>query len=331
MIFDFTIIKKDVDGLVVYAKSVYKELVEHFPVSENLYLFREGIGKKGVDKIKYIILHRIFGFFFSRKFYYSPTHHGPILNPNKAITIHDITPLLHPNKSFKQFVYYRILLTLSIRNSKRIYTVSEFSKKLIIDNFGVNSSLVKVIHNGTDINLILAEPLVGVPSNYLLFVGIHSEYKNFELCYKAIRGISKDIPIVVVGNWFKIPLIVSNDEFVFQFSNLSYQNIRFLYENAKGLMYASTLEGFGLPALEAARLNCPVITSRNSPMHEFLGPLSARYVDPNSLDSIKSQIQSLLNDSELSFKLSLEAYQKTKNLTWKMHVQILANDLKTLF
>ena len=48
-------------------------------------------------------------------------------------------------------------------------------------------------------------------------------------------------------------------------------DLAFLYENALCLAFPSKTEGFGLPALEAMALGCPVISSDAASLPEVCG------------------------------------------------------------
>ena len=61
-------------------------------------------------------------------------------------------------------------------------------------------------------------------------------------------------------------------------------------------------EGFGYPVLEAMRLGTPVLTSNISSMPEA-GGNAAHYVNPESLDEIRSGLCELLNDETYRKKL----------------------------
>ena len=73
------------------------------------------------------------------------------------------------------------------------------------------------------------------------------------------------------------------------------ENLAGIYQLAKVMAYPSMFEGFGYPILEAMRLGTPVLTSNVSSMPEAGGD-AAHYVNPESLDEIKTGLCKLLND-----------------------------------
>ena len=69
-----------------------------------------------------------------------------------------------------------------------------------------------------------------------------------------------------------------------------------LYRNAFFLLYTSKSEGFGLPALEAAKRFCPVVAAYGTSIPEVLDS-AALYVNPYSIDSIASGIERMCNEN----------------------------------
>ena len=59
-------------------------------------------------------------------------------------------------------------------------------------------------------------------------------------------------------------------------------DLAFLYQNALCLAFPSRTEGFGLPALEAMALGCPVIASEAASLPEVCGD-AVLYASPNNL------------------------------------------------
>ncbi len=79
------------------------------------------------------------------------------------------------------------------------------------------------------------------------------------------------------------------------------------YTYAHALVFPSLSEGFGLPALEALSLGCPVICSDIPIFHEILGSC-ATYFDPHSVDSLVSVLKKRSGKREVSGMELLERY-----------------------
>lgn len=328
---DFTVINK-IDGMSIYANKILENIYSSF--KNDLFLFHSSYKSKILNEISYkkisnVLLHRLSLGLFDKTFYYSPTHHGPIFNKNKILTVHDITPLLLKDKSYKQYIYYKYFLGLSIKNTKKIITVSTFTKNKLIEVYRLDYKKddIIVIHNATDIDEVKEEVVDNLPKKYLFFPGVHSEYKNYKRVIEALENIrAKELFLIITSNNEDVKEYCKEKENILVISNLSYGQVKHLYLNSIALVYPSLIEGFGFPALESARLNKPIITTKDSSMEEFLGKEAAIYVNPYDVADIKNAIEKSLND-DLSSIINT-AYENTKHLIWRKNAQSVMEIIK---
>lgn len=329
---DFTIINK-IDGLSIYAKKILENIYSYFP-DEVFLVHKNYIDNDILKRVKYLkidnmLKHRVSLGIFNKEFFYSPTHHGPVFNKSKILTVHDITPLILKDKSFKQYIYYKYFLGTSIQYTKKIITVSEYTKQKLLENYSLKGRKndIIVIHNATDIDTIAEIELSNLPKKYLFCPGVHSEYKNYKRIIQAFEESDiADLNLVITTNSDEIKEYCKNYSFVKVLSGLEYGQIKYLYLNSLGLIYPSLIEGFGFPALEAARLKVPIVTTKNSSMEEFLKESAAIYVDPYSIKDISLAIKNLLNN-DLNEMINI-AYENTKDLTWEENAKQVIKIIK---
>ena len=77
-------------------------------------------------------------------------------------------------------------------------------------------------------------------------------------------------------------------------SKLTEEELQTEYANASLLIFCSTLEGYGMPIIEAQTIGVPVITSDRSPMRETAGR-GALLADPEDVEAIREAVESLLS------------------------------------
>ncbi len=242
----------------------------------------------------------------------------PIFYPGKLIvTIHDLT-ILHfdtgkattlplPLYKVRRLGYYLVLAVGLIRAS-HILAVSEATKKEIIDHFPIPPEKITVTHEGidkrfTNYDLRRACRQAGITNEkplvlgkYFLYVGNAYPHKNLETLIAAFGQLKEHSKLVLVGKedyfYRRLKKLVADsnlsDRVVF-FGQANDQTLTNLYRHAIALVFPSLMEGFGLPAIEALSLGCPVICSDIPVFHEILGEY-AIYVDPTRVDDLGSAL-----------------------------------------
>ena len=84
--------------------------------------------------------------------------------------------------------------------------------------------------------------------------------------------------------------------------NLSESEVVELYRGADLLAFVSTLEGFGMPILEAQAVGRPVVTSNCTSMPDVAGG-AAVLVEPTSVESIRAGLLRVIEDGALRERL----------------------------
>ena len=102
-----------------------------------------------------------------------------------------------------------------------------------------------------------------------------------------------------------------------------------LYQNALCFAFPSLTEGFGLPALEAMALGCPVIASNCASMPEVCGS-AALYADPKSPRAWLDQIKRLHADRDLAASLRAEGCRQATRFSWTKSAQLYLNLIMSL-
>jgi glycosyltransferase involved in cell wall biosynthesis len=120
----------------------------------------------------------------------------------------------------------------------------------------------------------------------------------------ASCGNFHDLKLVLIGSRFKKYDFI--DEFIkkenigdiIQLSNISDEEAKIYYENAKAFTFISISEGFGFAPLEAAICGAPLILADAGALPEVFKDV-ALFVDPCNIEDIADSIKKVLTDENL--------------------------------
>jgi glycosyltransferase involved in cell wall biosynthesis len=228
--------------------------------------------------------------------------------PNRPtiVTVHDLIPLTHPylmeswNKVAKLF---GSALNQSLKKASVIICVSEFSKQELLKKFDVNPDKLKVIYQPCrfEINnyqLNVSEHPLGVPKEYILYVGAIEPKKNLMSLLRAIEKNSHLPPLVIAGSFAwksdnERAMIAKLKDRVIHEGYVTEDRLIQLIKHTKAFIFPSLVEGFGLPVLEAMWLNAPCIVSDIPVFHELFKD-HVTYIDPYCSDSISDAIEKVI-------------------------------------
>ena len=245
-------------------------------------------------------------------------------------TIHDLVPLRLPFTTLdNKRQTYRLLRKIGAE-ADHIVTVSEQSKRDIVEVLGVDEKRVTNTYEAVEFprefversDDVVAEQLRGsfglTPRNYLLFYGALEPKKNVQRLFDAYMLSAVDIPLVVTGpvgwgNQAEAKWLSDMREEersrpqdkrrIHHFEYVSLPMLVTLIRGARVVVFPSLYEGFGLPVLEAMLLGTPVVTSRTSSLPEIAGD-AALYVNPYETDDIARAIKTITADAGLRAELS---------------------------
>jgi glycosyltransferase involved in cell wall biosynthesis len=266
---------------------------------------------------------------------WSPTNTGPLLVSRQVVTIHDISPIDHPEWFTATFsIWYGFLMPRLSRRVKRIITDSDFSKERIVTRFNIPDEKVLVIHLGvgrkfkplpqSDINRIREK--YGLAQDYLLVVGSLEPRKNLPRFFQAWRQadtVFKNINLVVVGVKgypFKDLSLGELPASVHLLGAVPDLDLPGLYAGAIALAYPSVYEGFGLPVLEAMACGTPVLSSTAASLPEAVGEAGLLF-DPYAIDEMALAIERILADGELRHELIHKGLERARQFSWEVTAQ----------
>ena len=257
---------------------------------------------------------------------------SPILIRNKLVVLHDITFIRYPRTFAISFrIFYRVLLPLTIKTSRIICSVSEFSAKEISDYYNYPGKIY-IVYNA--VNPVFTNETNRLKKDqYLLAVSSFKENKNFSFILDVFNAVSKkccNIKLYIVGD-----LNSKNFKTINIDSALKNENVRVLgrvtdvdliklYSNARAFLFPSLYEGFGIPVLEAQACGCPVIASNTSSLPEVLGE-SALLLPPDDKQLWYENIVELCGNDLLKERLVSLGLKNIQRFSWEKSAEVVAN------
>jgi glycosyltransferase involved in cell wall biosynthesis len=273
-----------------------------------------------------------------------PHFNAPLLFPGKLIvTIHDLilTTELPYRDSLASRLYARPMLGLAVRKAAHIITVSETSKRTIVEQLRVPPSKITVIQNVAKPLFAPREPLearrrlaalAGIAGNCLLYVGNFKPHKNVSTLLRAVALLRRG------GRWVDHRLLLvggTDREFgpvqrevdalglsqaVKRVSSIADDDLARLYSAADALIMPSRCEGFGLPVLEAMASGTPVICARASALVEVASD-AARFFETSSAEALAAAIDAVLSSPSLQRSLVAKGFERSSSFNREVFVR----------
>lgn len=250
-----------------------------------------------------------------------PAHVLPRVTPKKAVvTVHDVGFRRFP-KLYKpaQIAYHDITTRDIVRSNAKIITVSEFSKREIVELYHASPDQITVTPLGIDTERYCtqsedAKQLIRekykLDRPFMLFVGRLEEKKNISRLVRAfceaMDGSKGGELLVLAGpegyGWSEVRTWLATHPRRNQVRVLGYLpegDKPALTAAADWYIQASLYEGFGLPVLEAMACGVPVLCANAGSLPEVVGSAKALFFDPFNIPDIAVTI-------ERAFRLSRE-------------------------
>jgi len=258
----------------------------------------------------------------------------------RALTIHDVIPLLHPEWMYPAAEAELVATAASVLPSDSVIANSKATARDVSAALGIDSRRVFVTPLAASSDSFYREPSssrieaararYGIPAGpYILSVCTLEPRKNLLhllSCFHRMlqRESPPDARLVLVGptGWNVEPLFTylsERPELAKRVTLAGYvddADLAALYSGARAFVYPSLYEGFGLPVLEAMQCGTPVITSDCSSLPEVAGE-AAILVPPTDEAALESALGRVMTDATLAAELSRRGLERAKAFSWE--------------
>ncbi|MCD6410897.1 MAG: glycosyltransferase family 4 protein [Thermoplasmata archaeon] len=236
------------------------------------------------------------------------------------VTIHstefDRSGWLNPNE------YFINVEKEGMERADRVIAVSHYTKKVIVDNYGIPEDKIRVVHNAVN--------HVGEGKKkrkIVLFLGRLTIQKGAEFFLRAAKRVleKEDCLFVVAGGGDMLPRLVDLSvelgiaNRVMFTGPLTDEEVKHLYRIASVYVMPSVSEPFGITALEAASAGAATIVSKNSGVKEILKHCLT--VDFWDTDEMANKIIALLRYDPLRRAITRNAKRDLNFITWERTAQ----------
>ncbi|HEU0065268.1 MAG TPA: glycosyltransferase family 1 protein [Flavisolibacter sp.] len=213
----------------------------------------------------------------------------------RVITIHDLSFLMR-TKGLRKRLLKIFWVSLPAKFSHKITVVSEATKNALLKEISLSPEKIQVVYNFIDPIYKPVERNFNATYPRILQIGTAFN-KNIDTLVTALKGFRCTLVIIGKLSAKQRELLKKNDIDYINRQGISTTELYNEYIAADLLTFISTVEGFGMPIIEAQATGLPVVTSNCSSMPEVAGN-GAVLVNPYDTTEIRLKIQELTSNEE---------------------------------
>lgn len=255
-----------------------------------------------------------------------------------VVTLLDIQHIYFPEFfSEKTIARRNKLFAQSLQQAQAVITISEFTRQSIIEHYSADPAKISVSYLGvnfTRFNKPLTLPETSqlrqkyhLPEKFLIYPAGTWGHKNHLRLLEAVHQIKNtqipDIQLILTGiqqarHNLVLAKIVELDlaANVHHLGHVGWAELPQLIKLARGMIFPSLFEGFGLPIVEAMAAGCPVASSTATALGE-IGGTAIHAFDPNQITEITEAIYKLWTDDALCHDLVEAGYVHCQQFSWE--------------
>jgi glycosyltransferase involved in cell wall biosynthesis len=245
---------------------------------------------------------------------------------------------LHPETSAltgRERFTTRLVFTACARAADRVLTISEATKRDLIQTIGLDPSRIDVTPLGVgepgpdpaDEHELRKKLALG-DAPFLLVVAQKQPHKNLPSVIRALPELDSNVHLVLAGapapherELHQLTRSLGVEDRVRFVDWVADRELNALYRGARAFVLPSFIEGFGLPVLEAMRHGTPVACSKQSALPEVAGD-AALLFDPRDQQSVTDGVRRVLGDERLRAELIAAGLERVREFTWRRTAEL---------
>ena len=264
--------------------------------------------------------------------YYLP----PGAPPASVLTVYDVRHARHPHTyPVGRLAFLRSTVGWSLRRARHVIAISEFTKRDLVEAYGVPPEKVTVTHLAAGPGFgPVKEPAaldrvrgrLQLPPRFILSVGSHEPRKNLVRTIEALgllrsRGLPHHLVVAGMAYFGEGPIRsaiarLGLQDRVHVVGFVRDDDLPALYGLADAFVYPSLHEGFGIPVLEAMACGTPVAASNATAIPEAAGQ-AALLFGPTDVEAMAGALARLLEDGETAARLRVAGTAQAARFSWE--------------
>jgi len=249
---------------------------------------------------------------------------APVFVRRQIVCIHDLHTRLMPQSYGRGFRWvHRLMLPALGRRAAAVTTVSNFSRDHIAAFRVAPFEKIAVTYNGSE-HVARWKPERSTiefgERPYVFCLGQTQKYKNAELLLQLAPALDRmGLDLYIAGDLDAdllercLPEEHANLRLL---GRISDDDLAKALSHALCFLFPSRIEGFGIPAVEAMTLGCPLIASTSPSLPEVCGD-AALYANPNDREAWISAIRRIYTDDGLRKHLAEKGIARAKTFSWR--------------
>jgi glycosyltransferase involved in cell wall biosynthesis len=248
---------------------------------------------------------------------------APVAVQRQIVCVHDLHTMMVPESYGRLFRWaHRLILPALGRRAAAITTVSEFSRSQIAEYKVAPGKKITVTYNGSDHagRWEAGRSSLGRWPDwpYVLCLGQGQRYKNMELLVRLAPVLERmGLDLWIAGDIAPGQLFADGKPAnVRLIGRVGDDDLKAALAGALCFLFPSRIEGFGLPAVEAMAVGCPVVASTSPCLPEICGE-AALYADPDDHGAWIECVRRLKEDKALRSRLIAAGKAQAAVYSWR--------------